>query len=135
VAHVYLANFYSWDVDVTPDTAGGAPPDTGGGPAFGSGLLLPQTEVLSIFQRQRCKLLFWLQQKPRLADEAMEAVERVVSRTGHRRRGANDPTARGWAPVGINGRYVPLTELPAALEASAAIAVAAAWEGHQGHHR
>jgi hypothetical protein len=67
VAHVYLSNFYAWDVDVS-DTGGGAGT---GRAAADEGLLLPQSEVLAIFQRTRARLLFWLAANPRLADEAM----------------------------------------------------------------
>ena len=47
----------------------------------------------------------------------MEAIERVVSYTGLRRRAPTDPPARGWRRVNRFGRYLPETELPAALAA------------------
>lgn len=55
VAQVYLANFYAWDVDVDARRQAGR-----GRVAADDGLLVPQTEVLSLFQRQRGRLLPWL---------------------------------------------------------------------------
>ena len=123
VAQVYLFNFYSWDVDVSTraSSSAAAAPGRGGDPdherVANDELFIPQPELLQIFAAHRDRLLRWLDSHTRHADEVMEAIERVVSYTGLRRRAPTDPPARGWRRIGRFGRFVPETELPAALAA------------------
>ena len=145
VAQVYLTNFYAWDVDATPHHHGalpGAAAAEEAAAAAGGGdqrkkrkqanvaLLIPQTEVLQVFQAHRNKCLAWLDAHDRLADEVMEAIERVVSYAGVRRRADGNASARGWQRVGNNGRFVPETEVGEARASRARTEALAAEEGY-----
>ena len=69
---------------------------------------MPQTELLSLFQALRRPISTWLQANPSLASEAFEAVERVLSHEGRRRRSPSDGVARQWIRL-REGMYMPDT--------------------------
>ena len=101
----FLANFFPWDVDASSKDAN----KKGGPAAANTSLLFPQTEILSLFQAQRLSIITWIEAHPRLAAEVFEAVERVLSYTGVRRRAQTDSVARSWVKL-RDGVYMPETE-------------------------
>ena len=78
-------------------------------------LQIPQTEMFDMFQGHRYKLLNWMRENVDEANEVMESVVRVVTRTGTREppRGKAVYKPRMWVELeqlrGI-GRFVPDTE-------------------------
>lgn len=73
---------------------------------------MSETELFGLFQKQRWKIFRWLQEHPDDANEVMEAVVRVVTLTGNRKKRYDGQplVTRQWASMeGINcrGRYVP----------------------------
>ena len=80
----------------------------------GAELLIPQTEMLTLFQAHRHSIISWLDKNAELADEVFEAVERTLSYTGSRRRTPSDPPARQWMRLGSHGRFMPASEQRAA---------------------
>lgn len=80
-----------------------------------SELQIPQTEMFDMFQSHRYKILNWMRENVEEANEVMESVVRVVTRTGTREppRGNKVYTPRMWVELerlrGI-GRFVPDTE-------------------------
>jgi len=72
---------------------------------------ISETAMTNLFQRQRWKVLKWLEANKTDANEVFEGVVRVVTFTGSRRKGENSIlTARQWkqtqGPMGI-GRFYP----------------------------
>ena len=96
VAQTYLISFFPWDLDAREADA----TKDYGRPS--RALLVPQDELLDVFQAKRHALLAWLDAPAhrRASHEVMEAVERVVSYTGVRRRSAHDRPARPWQRLG-----------------------------------
>ena len=124
VAQTFLTSFYSWDVDArevppsldrTSSADGRAGAGDGGDCASANcSLLVPQTELLTLFQTRRHTVIHWLDAHVELADEVFEAIERVLSYTGVRRRAAADPPTRQWMRLGSHGRFMPMTDCTAA---------------------
>ena len=108
VAKAYLHNFYPWDVDAAPAGSAKGSAKGSGVAAADESLLVPQTELLSLFQALRRPISTWLQANPSLASEAFEAVERVLSHEGRRRRSPSDGVARQWIRL-REGMYMPDT--------------------------
>ena len=83
-----------------------------------SELKIPQTEMFDMFQAHRYKILNWLRANVEEANEVMESVVRVVTRTGTREPPLSQATykPRLWVELeqlrGI-GRFVPDTEATA----------------------
>ena len=80
-----------------------------------SELQIPQTEMFDMFQAHRYKLLHWMRENVEEANEVMESVVRVVTRTGTREapRGKAMYKPRMWVelePLRGIGRFVPDTE-------------------------
>ena len=72
---------------------------------------ISETSMTSLFQKQRWKVLKWLENNPKQANEVFEGVVRVVTFTGTREPGPNSTlVAREWRQVtgerGI-GRFYP----------------------------
>ena len=118
VAQCFLTNFFAWDVDAPAPSASEPdekPSNGASSSAFAdSAILIPQTELLQIFQTHRHAIITWLDAHPAKADEVFEAVERTLSFTGTRRRKPSDKPARPWMRHGSHGRFMPGTERVAA---------------------
>ena len=119
VAQSYLSNFFTWAVDAPRHGAATVDSGANGGTNGSSGthgaeLLIPQTEMLTLFQAHRHSIISWLDKNAELADEVFEAVERTLSYTGSRRRTPSDPPARQWMRLGSHGRFMPASEQRAA---------------------
>lgn len=76
------------------------------------------TEFFSLYQKNRSKMIRWMDANPDQRDETMEAVVRVISLTGTRNLPNNEnfKKARNWCYPdlpGCLGRYMPDTEVQA----------------------
>lgn len=126
VAQTFLSNFFEWDLD-----ASATPYARSKASGANCTLLFSQAEVLALFQAQRVALLVWLEAHPKLASEAFEAVERVISFRGNRRRAPTDSVARDWVKL-RDGVFIPQTEWEAVQAEAAATTQAAESAGYEG---
>ncbi|CAM9378337.1 unnamed protein product [Chrysoparadoxa australica] len=78
---------------------------------------VPPTEIFDMLAQHRNKLLRWLQANPQDCNDVMEAVVRIITRTGDRHHASGTDSSfksRDWksmARVDCVGRFVPDTEL------------------------
>ena len=79
-----------------------------------AGLLMPQTDLFDIFTKHRKKLLTYLEANPKVCNEVMESVVRVVTLTGNRTKAKKaNLLNREWKSMlgyMCRGRFAPDTD-------------------------
>jgi len=79
-----------------------------------AGLLMPQTDLFDIFTKHRKKLLAYLEANPKVCNEVMESVVRVVTLTGNRTKAKKaNLLNREWKSMlgyMCRGRFAPDTD-------------------------